>query len=788
MALASLLKTRNFSLVIAVAVAGLLLALSHFTPLLTRLELATLDIHFNLKRSVRSGTVQEGVVQTVSDPRISPDILIVGVDFTTLNQLGRWPFARWIHADFINSFQRISDQGQRERSLFLDFFFIEPSSNAYEDARLAESIARGGRVFLETIVQNAPPPAAAAAELFERHAVLYQRQGRITNITGNWTALPFNQGLEPPLQPLAAVARGFGHANFYPDGDEVFRRQPLIVKLSRLIEEFGLDELTLGTKVDHAGFERLAWFDIDGFEHSIAYPLNAEALAEVRAAVTARAPLRYIDRDGDGTPDESSYIISRFQDQFVPSITLALALDYFNKSYDDIEVVVGEYIRIPDPFYFNVTTGGWEPYRLIERLPRYDRAGNQVATARYREIPEIRIPIDERGTMQINFMGRRSSPSSIGSQTYPVRPYVGYLSRAAGSNPADWPPTLGAGNKIVMVGAFSSGLADDEKPTPLGLMYGIEMHANALNTIVMDNFINTAPFWLNLVLLAVVAVITGLIVGRVPTLWATIICVVEIGALFLLLDILFDRRNLLLNFGLPALVIIGIFLGVVVYRVFNEEREKRHIRDTFGRYVSPNVVKEVLSAPPELGGVDREISVFFSDIRGFTTLSESLAPQQLIEQLNMYFTAMTEVILEYNGTLDKYVGDEIMCFWGAPVPQADHAILACRCALQQTEVLGKLNRSWPAERRLNIGIGINSGIMTVGNVGSTGRLNYTLIGDNVNLGARLEGTNKQYGTNIIISEYTQRLVGDRVITRELDNIRVKGKSMPVVIYELLAIR
>ena len=164
-----------------------------------------------------------------------------------------------------------------------------------------------------------------------------------------------------------------------------------------------------------------------------------------------------------------------------------------------------------------------------------------------------------------------------------------------------------------------------------------------------------------------------------------------------------------------------------------------------------------------------------------------MSPQALVNHLNTYLTEMTNLILEYNGTLDKYVGDEIMCFWGAPLPQEDHALYACKCALRQMKALNELNQGWSQERRFNIGIGINSGIMTVGNMGSLGRMNYTLMGDNVNLGARLEGTNKEYRTNIIISENTYGLVKDKVIVRELDNIRVKGKNKPVLIYELVDI-
>ena len=227
------------------------------------------------------------------------------------------------------------------------------------------------------------------------------------------------------------------------------------------------------------------------------------------------------------------------------------------------------------------------------------------------------------------------------------------------------------------------------------------------------------------------------------------------------------------------------FLTVVVYRAMTEEKDKRRIKSMFGTYVSPRVVDQILDSPPELGGVDKNLTVFFSDIRGFTTLSETMTPQELVLLLNRYLTAMTDIILETEGTLDKYEGDAIMAFWGAPLPQEDHAYRACKASLRQLEALRALNEELPEEKRINIGIGLNSGIMTVGNMGSLQRMDYTLIGDNVNLGARLEGTNKQYATNIIISEYTYGLVKDRIVARELDNIRVKGKNKPVLIYELI---
>jgi adenylate cyclase len=339
-----------------------------------------------------------------------------------------------------------------------------------------------------------------------------------------------------------------------------------------------------------------------------------------------------------------------------------------------------------------------------------------------------------------------------------------------------------------MVGSFARGMAADHKPTPYGLMYGVEVHANALNTILMDNFLHDVPMWVNLAVLIGMVLIIAIFSSRLSTAWAFVITLFLILVLFVSTSIVFDREAYIINFSRPALAALFSFLSIIVYREMTESKDKRRIRSMFGTYVSPKVVDQILDNPPELGGVDKDITVFFSDIRGFTTISESMSPQELVQMLNKYLTAMTDIVLKYEGTLDKYEGDAIMCFWGAPVPQEDHALRACKCAVEQLKALNELNKDFPEEYQFDIGIGINSGRMTVGNMGSMQRMDYTLIGDNVNLGARLEGTNKQYMTRTIISENTYGLVKDHVVVRELDNIRVKGKNKPVLIYELIDIK
>jgi adenylate cyclase len=447
--------------------------------------------------------------------------------------------------------------------------------------------------------------------------------------------------------------------------------------------------------------------------------------------------------------------------------------------------VLGKYIRIPSPQQFNVETQQWEPYRKMIKAPEYDQDGNVVKDGVYEPVPEIRIPIDERGLMLINFMGRSSSANPDDYQTFPIRSYAGYAGTPPSQDPVKWPQTKKVANSILMVGIFAQGLAEDQKPTPFGLMYGVEIHASALNTILTGTFLRYAEPWVTALILLGVIMITSFMVSRLSTIWSLMVTLLAILAYFFMVLIVFDFKDYVLTLSSPIVGIFLSFLAVVAYRTVTEEKDKQRIRTMFGRYVSPSVVEEILENPPELGGVDKELTVFFSDIRGFTTLSESMTPQELVNHLNAYLTAMTDIILDYQGTLDKYVGDEIMGFWGAPLPQPDHALLACKCALKQIEVLGQINSMWPVEKRLSIGIGLNSGIMTVGNMGSLGRMNYTLTGDAVNLGARLEGTNKTYFTTIIMSEYTHELVKDKVIARELDNIRVKGKNKPVLIYELL---
>ncbi len=390
-------------------------------------------------------------------------------------------------------------------------------------------------------------------------------------------------------------------------------------------------------------------------------------------------------------------------------------------------------------------------------------------------IGDILIPTDESGRLLINYLGP--------PRTFPHYPIADILS---GKIPAET-----FRNKIVLVGATAIGIYD-LRVTPFSATYpGVEIHATVIDNILHRNFLSHSSLtrFIDICMIIIFGLIIGLLIPRLRPisgmLWAFLVI-----AVFLVINyFVFISFNVWLNLVYPFLTMIVIYLGITIYHYFKEEREKKKIRGAFQYYLTASVINEMLKDPAKLklGGDKKDLTVLFSDIRGFTTMSEKLTPEELVALLNEYLTAMTNQVFQNDGLLDKYMGDAIMAVFGAPLDQPDHARRACVTALAMMKELHRLQEKWKAEGRpsFNIGIGINSGDMVVGNMGSEMRFDYTVMGDMVNLGSRLEGTNKEYGTNIILSEFTYEKVKDIMCCRELDGVRVKGKVKPVKIYELL---
>ena len=322
---------------------------------------------------------------------------------------------------------------------------------------------------------------------------------------------------------------------------------------------------------------------------------------------------------------------------------------------------------------------------------------------------------------------------------------------------------------------------------------GVEHHAAVIDNIVSQRFFRRPADIYRTEMLVVLGI--G-VVFSILLAYSTAVTS-GVGALILSIGYFYvDRhfwfgKGVWVYMGMPYIQISGLFMSVTLYKYFTEEREKKKVKGAFQHYLSPDVMNQVLDNPDKLklGGERRECTVFFSDVRGFTTISESLSPEKLCELMNDYLSPMTEIILRSGGVLDKYIGDAIMAFWGAPIDRPDQADVAARVILAMMERLEVIRREFPAKGfpPVDIGCGLNTGQMSVGNMGSQERFAYTVMGDSVNLGARLESITKEYGVRSIMSEYTAARLTDpkAYFLRDMDDIVVKGKKDPVKIFELI---
>lgn len=346
--------------------------------------------------------------------------------------------------------------------------------------------------------------------------------------------------------------------------------------------------------------------------------------------------------------------------------------------------------------------------------------------------------------------------------------------------------------KIAFAGFTEMGIYD-VRPTPFDpILPGVEIHATAAANTLEQRFIihNSSTIFVERVLLIALPLLLAVLLGLAPSASLGFFAGVGLSILYLVANyLLFTTYRLDLSLLSPLMAFGLTTVSSEIYRSLVVDRKGRYMKKAFSNYVSADLVAQIMKNPDslKLGGEKREISILFSDIRGFTSISEKLSPEALVQVLNEYLNPMTLIVLEEKGTLDKYIGDAVMAIYNAPLDVADHAGHACRSAVKMIVKLEELNRSFVERgiQTIDIGIGINTGDAVVGNMGAAMRFDYTAIGDNVNLASRLEGLNKMYGTHIIVSESTKLLAGGELPFREIDLVAVKGKQLPVPIYELM---
>ncbi len=457
------------------------------------------------------------------------------------------------------------------------------------------------------------------------------------------------------------------------------------------------------------------------------------------------------------------FLSLKYGEEFYPAFSLQLIREYLSLKKEDLRLIIGEGVEI----------GG------------------------------IKIPTDEWGRILINFDGPAGS-----------FPYY----RAADILTGRIKPEEFKG-RIALIGTTIMGVYDHwMTPFPV-LMPGVEKHANIIDNILHRNFLYRIEKMkiIDIVFIILFGALLFFLLPRLGPLGGAMAALILIAGYLIFLQMIFSNAGLWINLIYPSSTILVTYTSITLIRFMTEEKKAREVRGIFSSYVSPKVVAELIRDPERarLGGERKELTVLFSDIKGFTSFSEKHQPEEVVTILNEYMSSMTEIIFKWDGTLDKFVGDAIMVFWGAPVDQPDHAELALRCALNMKDRLSELQEKWRMEGRepLDAGIGINTGEMVVGNMGAQGKkMDYTVIGDHVNLGARIESLTRIYNCGILISEFTYNCIKDllcafepggkergrgnrlerpgigHVEMRGLDSVKVKGREKPVLIYGVTGLK
>jgi adenylate cyclase len=622
-------------------------------------------------------------------------------------------------------------------------------------AKLVDALREdGARVVTFDITFSQPDGTAEPLKTLYTDLEQKQKQGKAVSggvlgtIQEKEKKYDYDQQFADSIQRFGSVV--LGDYFLYTQADMQGVSSESLDNYSNLLSFFTLPQVRkLPSAAKNMGYPQL----IREYENVGLVPLGAEANTQILTGVVAS------EKGGSGF-----FNVAIDPDGVVRRVPLALP-----------------YGRDPDranwDFYASIDV---QTLRLYYRLKpedlvlNYDDSG--IASLEFGSNVTVR-PNDGESRLLVNYNG-------------PVRtyPYVSFADVALKKFP---PGTFK--DRIVLVGASATGIGD-LRVTPFGSLDfpGVEIHANVIDNILNQHFLlhggKQALTDIGFILLFGLPL--GLWLAMVQPRWMVLGLVLM--APFAGIVYWAFLHGWLLNFIVPAgFTLVPNVVLVAMYRVLVEEQEKRKVRGEFQHYVSPEVIRRLLVDPELVKPRKTAVTVLFSDIRGFTTISETLDAQDLADLLNGYLTEMTRIIFKHQGTLDKYIGDAVMALWGAPFEENEHAERGCEAALHMLSRLVELQEGWREHGKpvLDIGIGLHTGIASVGNMGSALRYGYTAMGDTVNLSSRLEGLNKEYGTRILISEATYvALPPGKMMTRELDMIRVKGKLQPVTIHEILNVQ
>jgi adenylate cyclase len=749
---------------------GLLFALLHTfqvagrleLPLLTRLETALIDLRFKERLAL-------------NPLRPSGSIVIAAIDEAAIARFGRWPWDRRVVASLVD---KLNSEGVS--AIGFDMSLSD------EDLGAKFAGAKRFRKRFEDISLAAPRNKAAIDRFGEAES----------DIAGAASALrSLSRAVKPEGDPIYKAARGrlddgaqklsASRSQF----DELVKRnQEFASELDHDLE--GLDPDTiLGASVAKASAKTvIGWVALTQGEMTLDAADSEEHVKRIERAQLHQPEYREPQSDGTErvTPVPKTWL-KEYAGLRAPLPPIAKGGSWFGffNTLPDVDGVIrhvalavqvhGRYFPSLDSAVTAIALG-LKPSDITPVTTNKDDGeilGVDFGGKRF-------VPTDARGLMEIDYFGKDQTFANLSIADIMDGKLDGKLK-----------------GKLVLVGATAQGTFD-QRVTPLNKSTaGIETHANAVETILSQKYLVRGPTLeaVEVLVLIALALLFAFIFSKVKVHYALPVAALSAVALWAASSFAFWGGYDVFA-ALPLVELLAMFVLTTVFRYATEERDKRQLRKAFQLYLNPEVLDEMLDEPEnlQLGGKELPLTVLFSDIRGFTSFSEKLSPQGLVKLLNEYLSPMTDIVFAKRGTLDKYIGDAVMAFFGAPVQTELHAANCCDAALQMMETLHRLREKWrieaPDTPNVDIGIGINSGPMVVGNMGSLQRFNYTVMGDNVNLASRMEGLNKDYGTHILISEPTlsmarKALKDEKAYTvREVDSVRVKGKKDPVRLFEL----
>lgn len=771
------------------------------------LELKLLDYRYQLRQNLK----------------IDPRVTMVDIDTESLKKEGRWSWPYEKHAQLVNILRYLEIQ-----SLGFDIFLVEPSRNVIEFDRLINSgkkvftyselwemksnsdeimtdaLTKSGRVFLPQIFASSDETEETGHEYYDffkenkQKSFQFQKKFSLPVTSAMKSFLKANES-SPLLYYFAQAVKGTAFAQILPDVDGTVRHYPLFYQYEgRAYLALGfmmaLDDMGIPiSAVKVVSPERI---EISRGKQIIHVPINSKGLLlinwmgkymETYPHIPYIAVIRLVRHI---QLRELKKIILRDQNLLWDEAVL--------KQHPKIRELINELgeidtcllqlqaASIAQAFLNDNPRMEFDQFVLAAEVPQENQ---EAVKSIFLNVKYHNLIYLHRDWIISDFI-----PSCQIEDTVFFRQcYHDFTNRQIGQE--DFPlffydpvRLIGMGtideryfkDKVVFYGLTATG-THDYNPTPYEPRYAmVGVHANIFDNLIHQNFLRESRMWQNILYWLILTIVMSWGLSRLKTLLMGLTAI-SIFAMNLLINYwVFSQLNIWYQLLTPSVLIIGHFVIISIYRYRREEKEKRKIKDAFSHYVAPSVVEIILKKQGmlKLGGEKRWCTVFFSDIQGFTSISERSDPVELVESLNSYLNRVTQIILRHGGMLDKYEGDAVMAVFGAPLELPGHAAKACQCALDVQKSL-KQNLAYPTR------IGINTGEMIAGNMGSTTRFNYTVIGDAVNLGSRLEGANKEFGSTIMISEFSAREVQDYFLLRELDIIRVKGKSKPVKVFELI---